>query len=286
MLGLIARIGTEFGISVVVCSHLLGEVERICDSLVAHRRAAGCCAPTDDSADPGQRRAGGRGRRGRGRARGRAQPARPRASAGRAGRCWCRWSGDATYDLIRGAVAELDLPLHRLDQRRHRVAGAVRETAQRCRPSDDRSDRRCRMSGEIAMRRAPAARHPRHRLPALRRARGWAAAYAIRCAVLRTACGPRSGSAAAPRRRSSRGRRSCIMCLRRGGDRGRGARGADRRSPYDTYVFRAARAGHGVSSWRSRRPSWSPATCAAGVLPLYFSRPLRRPTTRWPSWPR
>ncbi len=35
MLALIYRIGTEFGISVVVCSHLLGEVERICDSLVA-----------------------------------------------------------------------------------------------------------------------------------------------------------------------------------------------------------------------------------------------------------
>src|SRR6185312_12071165 len=35
MLGLIQRIGAEFGISVVVCSHLLGEIERICDSLVA-----------------------------------------------------------------------------------------------------------------------------------------------------------------------------------------------------------------------------------------------------------
>ncbi|HEY0696894.1 MAG TPA: hypothetical protein VGD43_03690, partial [Micromonospora sp.] len=29
---------------------------------------------------------------------------------------------DRTYDLILTAVAELDLPLHRLDQRRHRVA--------------------------------------------------------------------------------------------------------------------------------------------------------------------
>ena len=35
MLALIHRIGTEFGISVLVCSHLLGEVERICDSLIA-----------------------------------------------------------------------------------------------------------------------------------------------------------------------------------------------------------------------------------------------------------
>ncbi len=28
---------------------------------------------------------------------------------------------DGTYDQILGAVADLDLPLHRLDQRRHRV---------------------------------------------------------------------------------------------------------------------------------------------------------------------
>src|ERR1700754_4966032 len=35
MLALVQRIGTEFGISVVVCSHLLGEVERICDHLIA-----------------------------------------------------------------------------------------------------------------------------------------------------------------------------------------------------------------------------------------------------------
>ena len=35
MLELIYRIGNQFGISIVVCSHLLGEVERICDSLIA-----------------------------------------------------------------------------------------------------------------------------------------------------------------------------------------------------------------------------------------------------------
>ena len=35
MLDLVARIGTEFGISVVLSSHLLGEVEQICDHLVA-----------------------------------------------------------------------------------------------------------------------------------------------------------------------------------------------------------------------------------------------------------
>ncbi|MGH3421002.1 MAG: ABC transporter ATP-binding protein, partial [Streptosporangiaceae bacterium] len=35
MLELIERIGAEFGISIVVASHLLGEIERICDHLVA-----------------------------------------------------------------------------------------------------------------------------------------------------------------------------------------------------------------------------------------------------------
>ncbi len=45
MLALIHRIGTEFGISVVVCSHLLGEVERICDRW-SRSTAAGCCART------------------------------------------------------------------------------------------------------------------------------------------------------------------------------------------------------------------------------------------------
>src|SRR5713226_1638101 len=35
MLDLISRIGAEFGISIVVSSHLLGEIEQICDQLVA-----------------------------------------------------------------------------------------------------------------------------------------------------------------------------------------------------------------------------------------------------------
>jgi ABC-2 type transport system ATP-binding protein len=35
MLGLIERTGTEFGIAIIVASHLLGEIERVCDFLVA-----------------------------------------------------------------------------------------------------------------------------------------------------------------------------------------------------------------------------------------------------------
>jgi ABC-2 type transport system ATP-binding protein len=35
MLDLVRRTGTEFGIAVLVCSHLLGEIERVCDHVVA-----------------------------------------------------------------------------------------------------------------------------------------------------------------------------------------------------------------------------------------------------------
>ncbi len=35
MLALVKRTGSEFGIAVVVASHLLGEIERVCDHLVA-----------------------------------------------------------------------------------------------------------------------------------------------------------------------------------------------------------------------------------------------------------
>jgi ABC-2 type transport system ATP-binding protein len=40
MLGLIRRVGTEFGIDVVLSSHLLEEVERICDSAIILRDGA------------------------------------------------------------------------------------------------------------------------------------------------------------------------------------------------------------------------------------------------------
>ncbi|MEU4481502.1 ABC transporter ATP-binding protein [Micromonospora sp. NPDC023966] len=121
MLALIHRIGTEFGISVVVCSHLLGEVERICDTLVAidggrllraDRIAAMTSAidvlavevseGTDELA---------------------ARLTALNLPVSREGRLLLvPLADDATYDLIIGAVAELDLSLHRLDQRRHRVA--------------------------------------------------------------------------------------------------------------------------------------------------------------------
>jgi ABC-2 type transport system ATP-binding protein len=121
MLELIHRIGTEFGISVVVCSHLLGEVERICDTLVAIDagrllRAESVASMTTtrdvlavevtEGTDELAARLDLLG----------LAPARD----GRMLLVPLR--DDETYDRILTAVAELDLPLHRLDQRRHRVA--------------------------------------------------------------------------------------------------------------------------------------------------------------------
>ncbi|MFG1831347.1 ABC transporter ATP-binding protein [Micromonospora chersina] len=121
MLALIHRIGTEFGISVVVCSHLLGEVERICDTLVAidggrllrADRISAMTTATDVLAvevSEGTDELA-------------ARLTALDLPVSREGRLLLvPLADDATYDLIIGAVAELDLPLHRLDQRRHRVA--------------------------------------------------------------------------------------------------------------------------------------------------------------------
>ena len=121
MLALIHRIGTEFGISVVVCSHLLGEVERICDSLVAidggrllrSDRISAMTVERDILAievDEGTDELA-------------ARLAASGLTPQRDGRMLLvPLESDQTYDTIIGAVAALDLPLHRLDQRRHRVA--------------------------------------------------------------------------------------------------------------------------------------------------------------------
>ncbi|MGC4807556.1 ABC transporter ATP-binding protein [Micromonospora sp. DT233] len=121
MLALVHRIGTEFGISVLVCSHLLGEVERICDTLVAIDggrllRADHISAMTTATDVLAVEVSEG------------TEELAVRLTAldlpvRRDGRLLLvELVDDATYDLILGAVAELDLPLHRLDQRRHRVS--------------------------------------------------------------------------------------------------------------------------------------------------------------------
>ena len=130
MLTLVHRIGTEFGISVVVCSHLLGEVERICDSLVAIEagrllRADRISAMTTASDVLAVEVSEGMQELATALA-GLGLPVRQEGHL-----LLVLLESDHAYDRILRAVADLDLPLHRLDLRRHRVAElfAVRETA-------------------------------------------------------------------------------------------------------------------------------------------------------------
>jgi ABC-2 type transport system ATP-binding protein len=129
MLELIARIGEEFGISIVVASHLLGEIERICDRLVAIEAGKLLRADTIDSftrasqtllieVEEGsaalQKELTRRGLR--------AQPFQRALLVPIA--------GDHTYDAVRDSVAALGLPLSRLEQRRHQVEEIFRDDGQ------------------------------------------------------------------------------------------------------------------------------------------------------------
>jgi ABC-2 type transport system ATP-binding protein len=126
MLDLISKIGGEFGISIMVSSHLLGEIEQICDHLVAIDggrllRADSMTSFTqvsqvlvievDEGTDKLQAELAARGLR-----------------AQRDERALLvRIEADATYDTVRDAVADLGLPLNRLEQRRGRVEELFRD---------------------------------------------------------------------------------------------------------------------------------------------------------------
>ncbi len=120
MLALIRRIGTEFGISVIVTSHLLGELERVCDGIVVidggrllrHSTTASVTAATpvvtvevDGDPEDLHRRLSDAG-----------VPVR------RSGALLHVDVGDPTaYDLVRDAVADLRLGLVRMEREPHRM---------------------------------------------------------------------------------------------------------------------------------------------------------------------
>jgi ABC-2 type transport system ATP-binding protein len=126
MLDLISRIGAEFGISILVTSHLLGEIEQICDQLVVIDGGKLLRSDTMTSftqvsqvllieVDEGT-----------------AELATELAGRGlvprRSGRgLLVRIDDDTTYDQVRDAVAGLGLPLNRLEQQRRRVEELFRD---------------------------------------------------------------------------------------------------------------------------------------------------------------
>jgi ABC-2 type transport system ATP-binding protein len=126
MLDLIARIGSEFGISILVASHLLGEIEQICDNLVAIDngrllRADSISSVTQASAallievDEGTELLLAELSR-----RGLAPVVYQRGLL-------VQLADERTYDIVRDSVADLGLPLGRMEQRRHRIEELFRQ---------------------------------------------------------------------------------------------------------------------------------------------------------------
>jgi len=126
MLELIARIGAEFGISILAASHLLGEIERICDHLVAIEAGRLLRADTITSFTQASQVLAVEVEEGLAqleaelRARGLTTTVQQRVLLVPLG-------GDDTYDVVRDAVADLALPLCRLEQRRHQVEELFRD---------------------------------------------------------------------------------------------------------------------------------------------------------------
>jgi ABC-2 type transport system ATP-binding protein len=127
MLELVKRTGMEFGMTVVVASHLLGEIERVCNYLVAIEggrllRAAplgsfteqtgSLAVEVEERADQVAAALVARG-----------VDARATSSHGLA----VALADDRTYDSVRDVVADLGLPLVRLEQSRHRLEDLFRE---------------------------------------------------------------------------------------------------------------------------------------------------------------
>ena len=120
MLELIRRIGTEFGISVVVTSHLLGELERVCDGIVVidggrllrHSTTASVTAETEVvTVEVDGDHAALSARLGEAHV--------PVRSDGRL--LHVDVTDPATYDVVRDAIAELGLGLVRMERQRHRM---------------------------------------------------------------------------------------------------------------------------------------------------------------------
>jgi ABC-2 type transport system ATP-binding protein len=128
MLDLIARIGAEFGVSIMVASHLLGEIEQICDHLVAIDGGRLLRADTISSVtqvsevllievdEGGDLLAAELARRGL-------------APVPQQRGLLVQLAGDQTYDAVRDALADLGLPLSRLEQRRHRLEELFQDEA-------------------------------------------------------------------------------------------------------------------------------------------------------------
>jgi ABC-2 type transport system ATP-binding protein len=128
MLALVERTGREFGIAVMVTSHLLGEIERVCDFLIAidagrlhyagpvsrfTEQTERLVLELDDDVPEFAARLRAEGLDVEG--------------AGYELRVGIR--DEATYDVVRDIAAELEAPIARMEVKRHRLEELFRETS-------------------------------------------------------------------------------------------------------------------------------------------------------------
>jgi ABC-2 type transport system ATP-binding protein len=126
MLDLIRRTGTEFGIAIILASHLLGEIERVCDHLLAidagrllrsaplasfTRRTGVLAIEVEEGDDQLAAALSGHG-------------LRVRIDDDRV---LVALDDERTFDLVRDAAVDLGLPLVRMEQRRHRLEDLFRD---------------------------------------------------------------------------------------------------------------------------------------------------------------
>ena len=126
MLALVRRTGTEFGIAVIVASHLLGEIERTCDFLVAidagrllraaplgsfTERTGVLAVEVEDGADALAGALVGRGLQA--------------VADGRT--VLLAVAEEGQYDIVRDSIADLGLALVRLEQRRQSLEDLFRD---------------------------------------------------------------------------------------------------------------------------------------------------------------
>jgi ABC-2 type transport system ATP-binding protein len=126
MLELVLRTGTDFGITVIVASHLLGEIERVCDFLVAIEggrllRAAPLVSLTERTGVLAVEVDEGRDAL----AEALGQAGLTVATDGRV--VLVDLVDERPYDLVRDTVASLGVPLVRIEQRRQRLEDLFRD---------------------------------------------------------------------------------------------------------------------------------------------------------------
>jgi ABC-2 type transport system ATP-binding protein len=130
MLGLIRRTGTEFGIAIVLASHLLGEIEAVCDYLVAIDagrllRAAPMSEFTAETGVLTVEVEEGRDALAAGLA---ARGLRVLGGSGPVDRAVrIALDGGAPFDVVRDVAADLGLPLVRVEQGRHSLEDLFRD---------------------------------------------------------------------------------------------------------------------------------------------------------------